>query len=473
MKTFNRLSAREIGHLVGTGEVSPVEVITDALKRIDEENPVLNAFVAVDAEGALGVARRLEKSIAAGEEVGPLAGVPVGVKDMEDVAGLVTSFGSPLYRDNVAETDSVQVARLKQAGAIVVGKTNTPEFAYTIFTKNRLFGVTRNPWDLERTPGGSSGGSAVAVTAGLVPLATGTDGGGSIRLPAAYCGCFGHKPSLGRIPAGGLPGPRSLLAMHPISVSGPLSRCVEDAALYLDCVAGYHPSDPTSLPGPGRSYLGSLGELPADLRIAFSPDLGRIRVQRGVADQVAAAAAVFEEMGARVEPWKDTWPDTAVAWSQLLNCDFYAQVREDLERRPEGLSRSLAAMLAETRSLGIEDLLAAQQARDELNRVLWDLFDCYDLLLTPTVPNEAFAAAGPPPAEIDGEPVPLFDLLGFTQPFNFSGHPAASVPVGFTDSGFPVGLQIVGGRHQDGLVLKAARAYEKARPWRDHGPLLR
>ncbi|MDF1553817.1 MAG: amidase [Deferrisomatales bacterium] len=439
-----------------------MEVVTDTLDRIEEENPKLNAFVVVDGEGALEDARRLEAAIAGGAEVGPLAGVPVGVKDLEDVAGLATSFGSPMYRDNLASADSVQVARLKQAGAIVVGKTNTPEFGYTIFTKNRLFGVTRNPWNLERTPGGSSGGSAAAVAAGLVPLATGTDAGGSIRLPAAYCGCFGYKPSLGRIPAGGFPGPKPLLTMHPIAVSGPLCRCVEDAAVFLDCVAGYHPSDPGSLPTPGNTYLAGLEGLPAGLRIAFSPDLGHLRVQREVRDRVEQAAGVFEELGCRVELWPGTLPDTANAWSRLLDCDLYAQVCGDLEQRPTELSRSLATQLQGTACLGIADLLAAQQARSELNHVLHQLYDHYDLLLTPTVPNEAFAAAGPPPDEIEGGPIRLFELMGFTQPFNFSGHPAASVPTARTTGGLPVGLQIVAARHRDDLVLQAARAYQNA-----------
>ncbi|MBI5017596.1 MAG: amidase [Deltaproteobacteria bacterium] len=471
MSWLTHRTGQEIGRLVRARELSPVEVVEETLRRIEEVNPRLNAFVLVDADGALREARRLEEALSAGEAVGPLAGVPVGVKDLEDAAGLVTSFGSLLYRTNEARADSVQVARLRAAGAIILGKTNTPEFGYTVFTKNRLFGVTRNPWNLERTPGGSSGGSAAAVAAGLVPLATGTDAGGSVRIPAAYCGCFGLKPSLGRIPAGAFPGPHPLLAMHPISVAGPLTRTVADAALFLDCVAGYHPSDPSSLPAPAATYGSILEQRPACLRIAYSPTLGGRRVQREVADRVERAVRVFEELGHRVELWEAGLPDASAAWSGLLNCDFFAQARQALEESPGELSRSLAVILEETRPFGLPDLLDAQRERTELNRALWELFDRYDLLLTPTAPTEAFDAAGPLPDAIDGYPVSLFDFLCFAYPFNFSGHPAASVPAGCTAAGLPTGLQIVGGRHRDDLVLRAARAYEEACPWSGPGLL--
>ncbi|MBN2397922.1 MAG: amidase, partial [Deltaproteobacteria bacterium] len=238
MTPISYTSARELIGRITSGELTPLEVMEDTLRRIETANPSVNAFVSIDADRAMDEARGATESIAAGEKPGPLAGLPIGVKDLEDVAGMVTSFGSVPFKDNVAAENSVQVARLREAGAIVVGKTNTPEFGSTGFCKNRLFGITRNPWNIERTPGGSSGGSAAAVAAGMVPVATGSDGGGSIRIPASYTGCFGIKPSYGRIPMGPLP----ILSMNPIVALGPLTRTVEDAALYLDCTAGYHPS---------------------------------------------------------------------------------------------------------------------------------------------------------------------------------------------------------------------------------------
>lgn len=463
-------SAAEIARRVRARELCPVEVVEECLRRIEEENPALNAFVALRAEQALAEARALAGAIASGQDPGPLAGVPIGVKDLEDVGGMVTSFGSPLHRANVASADSVQVARLRAAGAVVVGKTNTPEFGYTVVTRNRLYGVTRNPRDPHRTPGGSSGGSAAAVAGGLVPLATGSDTGGSIRLPASYCGCFGLKPSLGRIPLGRFPGPRDLLCMTPMTVSGPLSRTVEDAALWLDCAAGEHPSDPSSLPRPGGSYAGQLEDLPPRLRIAFSAGPPTVPLQADVRALAEAAARVFEGLGHEVELWPWSLPDAAEAWSALVDRDFYAQVAADLEGdRGQEVGRGLRALLERVPPFSLPAQLEAQGAVTEVNRVLWGLFDRYDLLLTPTTPNEAFAAEGPPPTEIGGRPASFLDFLAFTYPFNFSGHPAASVPAGLTASGLPAGLQIIGARHRDHLVLQAARAFERVRPWNGVG----
>jgi Asp-tRNA(Asn)/Glu-tRNA(Gln) amidotransferase A subunit family amidase len=247
MSSIQEKSAVELARLIHCGEISPIEVMEEALRRIDEINPLLNAYVSLRAEEAFDEAKAMTEDLVAGKDPGKLAGIPIGVKDLEDVKGMVTSFGSVPFKDHRAVDDSIQVARLRRAGAIVVGKTNTPEFGYTGFTKNLLYGVTRNPWDLELTPGGSSGGSAAAVAACMVPAATGSDAGGSIRIPASYSGCFGLKPSFGRIPLGPVP----FLQMHNLLTLGPITRTVEDAALYMDCVAGYHPADPTSLPHPG------------------------------------------------------------------------------------------------------------------------------------------------------------------------------------------------------------------------------
>nr|MBC8179060.1 amidase [Candidatus Desulfacyla euxinica] len=426
-------------------------------------NPALNAFVAMRAEQATEEAKELGERIASGMDPGPLAGIPLGVKDLEDVRGMVTSFGSIPYKDNVAHQDSVQVARLRSAGAIIVGKTNTPEFGFTGFTKNRLYGVTRNPWNRERTPGGSSGGAAAAIAAGMVPLVTGSDAGGSIRIPACYSGCFGLKPTYGRIPLG----PVALLHMTRTWTLGPLTRSVGDAALYLDCVAGYHPADPGSLPPPGVSYLEALKNLPKNLKIGFSPTLGYARVQKEIMALVEKAANSFEQMGHHVEIWDGKLPEVSQAWSDLMNWELYGQIHQDLERiRPE-LGRTLAKSLDSARDLSIHDYLKIQEIRTELNRVLWEYFERFDLLLTPTMPTEAFAAKGPPPPEIDGHPIPLLGAVAFTYPFNLSGHPAATVRAGVTESGLPAGLQLIGPRYRDDLVLQAAYAYEQACPWNE------
>ena len=461
-------SARELISRITSGEVTPLEVMEDTLRRIEEANPSLNAFVSIDADRAMDEARTITESLAAGNEAGPLAGLPIGVKDLEDVKGMVTSFGSVPFKDNVAAEDSVQVGRLREAGAIVVGKTNTPEFGSTGFCKNRLFGVTRNPWNLERTPGGSSGGSAAAVAAGMIPVATGSDGGGSIRIPASYTGCFGIKPSYGRIPMGPLP----ILNMNPIVALGPLTRTVEDAALYLDCVAGYHPAAPDSLPHPGLSYLNSLDNIPSSLTIAFSPTLGYATVQHDVMARVEEAVRTFEEMGHTVVLLEEAMPNVVDAWSKLFSLNIYGTMNENLEKYGNEMSRALVASLMEARCLNLKQLIEAQQVKTEQNRILWNLFERFDLLLTPTMPTEAYAAAGPPPSEIDGRAVSIYDVVAFTYPFNLSGHPAASVPAGFTENGMPAGLQIIGPHHREDLVLQASRAYEKARPWNKDWPVI-
>ena len=466
MSSFDFKSARELLGLIRDKEMNPVELMERTLKRIEDVNPQLNAFVSLHAERSMEEAKALTERLARGEECGPLAGLPIGVKDLEDVEGMVTSFGSVPHKDNIADCDSVQVARLRKAGAIVVGKTNAPEHGFTGFTKNRLFGTTRNPWNLERTPGGSSGGSAAAVAGGLVSVCTGSDGGGSIRIPASYSGCFGLKTSYGRIPMGPMP----YLYMYRIPVLGPLTRTVADAALYLDCVAGYHPADPDSLPPPPYSYLENIGRMPSRLRIAWSPTLGYAVVQKDVMARVEEAVKSFAEMGHSVEIWNEPLPDVADAWSALFNADIYGQLEGNLEKNRKELGRTLVVSLDQTKSLTMTDITAAQRVRTVVNRVLWELFDEYDLLLTPTMPTEAFAAEGPPPVEIDGRPIPLLGAVAFTYPFNFTGHPAASAPAGFSDGGLPVGLQIIGPRLRDDLVLQAAYAYEQMRPWSGRWP---
>jgi aspartyl-tRNA(Asn)/glutamyl-tRNA(Gln) amidotransferase subunit A len=466
MASIHERSAVALIRLMQAGEISPLELMEETLHRIDETNPLLNAFVSLRAEGALEEARAMTQTLASGKHAGRLAGIPIGVKDLEDVRGMVTSFGSVPFKDHKAGNDSTQVARLRKEGAIVVGKTNTPEFGHTGFTKNLLFGVTRNPWNRERTPGGSSGGSASAVAGCMVPVATGSDAGGSIRIPASYSGCFGLKPSFGRIPLG----PTPFLQMYHLFTVGPITRAVKDAALYLDCVAGYHPSDPASLPPPGMGYLECLTRPPKQLRIAFSPDLGFARVQKDVLARVEEGVKAFEDMGHRVELWQGSIPDVAEAWAKLIDCEVYGLLHKSLDLHRRDMGKTLVQALDTIKSFCLPDLIDVQQTRTALNRVLWKLFETFDILITPATPTDAFDAKGPPPAKIEGEAIPLLWTVAFTYPFNLSGHPAASVPTGFTSSGLPAGLQIIGPHHRDDLVLQAAYAYEQARPWRGKKP---
>jgi aspartyl-tRNA(Asn)/glutamyl-tRNA(Gln) amidotransferase subunit A len=258
--------------------------------------------------------------------------------------------------------------------------------------------------------------------------------------------------------------------MFRISVMGPLTRTVRDAALFLDTVTGHHPSDPDSLPAPGLSYLDCLSRVPSGLKIAYSPDLGYANVEKDVAERVAEAVEAFEELGHSVELISDRFPNVTKGWSKLMNLDTYALVRKTLEKNRDDMGRSFAASIDQAKSITVHELIEAQELRADLNKTLWDLFDKYDLLVTPTMPTEAFGAKGPPPSEINGQPINIIDAVAFTFPFNFSGHPAASVRAGFSNNGLPVGLQIVGPRQREDLVLQASLAFEQVRPWNDNWP---
>ena len=459
--------AWELAAMIRRREIKAAELMSATLARLEKVNPKVNAFVALRAEEAMKDARALDEKIARREEVGPLAGLPFGVKDLEDAAGLPTTFGSKPFRNNVPEADSVQVARLKAAGAIVLGKTNAPEFGYTAFTKNLLFGPSRNPWNLERTPGGSSGGTSAAIASGLVPIATGSDGGGSIRIPACYVGCYGIKCSNGRIPEDPT---LKMIQWNDTAVVGPLTRTVRDAAMYLDAVVGYHPADPNSLPHPGISYAAMLDRLPKKLRIAFHPDFGAI-VQRDVAREVATAVEVFKDLGHEIAVIDERVPDVGRDWQRLGATQGYAMLNEMIEANRPDWGRAYLSGLESAQHITWRHYGIAYRHRYELNQWCRRIFERFDLLLTPTLPTEAFPAKGPMPSEIDGKPLrdPM-DAVAFTFPFNVSGHPAASVRAGLTDAGLPAGLQIVAERHREDLVLQASYAYEQARPWNDKWP---
>jgi Asp-tRNA(Asn)/Glu-tRNA(Gln) amidotransferase A subunit family amidase len=457
------LPAHDLAVAVRRRELSPLDAVEASLARIARLDPRVNAFCALRADEARAEARALGERIARGEDAGCLAGVPFGVKDEQDIAGMATTYGSVPFRNHVVGHDSTLVARLRQAGAIPIGKTNMPEFGSTAYTKNRLFGVTRNPWDLERTPGGSSGGSSAAVAAGLVPLATGGDGGGSIRIPASYTGLVGLKATFGRVPRA----PFMFRDWIDTICRGPLVRSVADAALFLDAVVGYDRLDPDSLPHPGHSYLERLDEPPRGLRIAYSGTLGYARVAPDVRRVVEAAVAqLASALGVEVEPLPAGITDAGMAWA-MLNCfEQHAKHAPILEQHREEWGRGYLRGVDHGGRLGAPDIGRFQRDRLRLLEDVAAIFDRYDVLLTPTMPTTAFAAGGPMPVEIDGHPLasPLH-AVAFSYPFNLTGHPACSVPAGLADDGLPVGLQIVADRHQDHLLLRVARAVEQARPF--------
>ncbi|MGH7439335.1 MAG: amidase [Polyangiaceae bacterium] len=452
--------------------LSPVELMDATLARIATTHGQLNAVVALrEREALFAEARASEERLGRGQGR-PLEGIPLGVKDLEDAAGLLATHGSLLFRDRVAVADSIQVERLKGAGAIVVGKTNAPEFGHTAITKNLVYGVTRSPWDPERTPGGSSGGSSAALAGEVLPLVTASDGGGSIRIPASFTGAFGLKPSYGRVPVG----PRALWSHGTTVVYGPITKTVSDAALFLDQVAGHDPRDPSSLPHPGLSYARVVEEaLPPGTRFAFSIDLGRAVVQSDVAAAVTDAAKEFERQGhivtdLRMGP-ESAPPDLAAYWGLLSSWEAAADLGPLVETQSSRFARSFLEGLRF--AMGLTNGWWGELGRARAAMAGWcaHVFEKHDLLITPTVPYDPPPAKGPFPAETEGRRQPTAGVASFTIPFNMSWNPAATVRAGLSRAGLPIGMQIVGPMHREDLVLRAARAFERERPWHPHWPM--
>jgi aspartyl-tRNA(Asn)/glutamyl-tRNA(Gln) amidotransferase subunit A len=457
--------AVDLAGLIRARQVSPVELTEAVLARIEAVNPALNAFCLVAADQALRAAREAEIAVAKNEPLGPLAGIPVSVKDVIFTRGLRTTGGSRLFADAVPEEDAVAVARLRAAGAVILGKTTTSEFGHKAVTESPLFGVTRNPWNLALTPGGSSGGAAAAVAAGLGMLALGTDGGGSIRIPAAFCQVYGLKPSWGRVPQTlGFPG------FEMLSSVGPITRSVRDAALLLDVIAGGDDRDRHSLPREPGSYLEACDQEIRGLNVAWTPDLGYAAVDPRVQALCESAAAEFEGLGCHVEVVNPGWEDAEEAFSTLVAAQFHAHWAEHLPEDEGRLDPTLVKFIGRGAAVTAREyVLAAERVRAFWTEVHAFLAR-FDLLLTPAVSVPPFAAGQPPPREVAGRRVSPLGWMPFTFPFNLTGQPAASVPVGFSEDGLPAGMQIVGRRHADRTVLAASAAYEAACPWSDRRP---
>ena len=464
---LTRRSGLELAALIRSKELSPVDLIEATLARIEALNPRLNAFCLVTAEVARLGAREATIAVMKGEPLGPLHGVPVSIKDVLFTRAIRTTGGSRLFADLVPEEDAIAVARLRAAGAVILGKTNTSELGHKAITENPLFGLTRNPWNLECTPGGSSGGAAAAVAAALGPLALGSDGGGSVRIPAAFCGVFCFKPSYGRLPQHpGFPG------WEHVSHIGPITRTVRDAAAVLDVIAGGDDRDRRSLPRETGSYLAACDQGARGLHVAWTPDLGYAAVDPSVQTICENAAAEFESLGCHVEVVNPGWESLEDAFTTMLAAQFYAAWSDKLPAAEPMMDPTLVAFIRRGGAVSAREYLLASARADAFWLDATTFLSRFDLLLTPTVAVPPFAAPGRPPREIGGQDVPVLGWMPFTYPFNLTGQPAASVPAGWTDDGLPVGLQIVGQRHADRTVLAAASAYEAACPWNDRWPAL-
>jgi aspartyl-tRNA(Asn)/glutamyl-tRNA(Gln) amidotransferase subunit A len=471
---IGRMDALTLTRLVRGKQISPTEVVDAVLERMEILDPHLRAFCVSTADLARTEARRIEKRLLAGDPVGPLVGVPYGVKDLICTAGIRTTFGSVAYADHVPDEDDIVVERMRAAGAIILGKTNVSELGYSGLSDNPVFETTRNPWNPDRTPGGSSAGAGAAVAAGMGPFALGSDGGGSIRIPSSLCGVFGMKPSMGRVPL--YPGTRDerypgASSFESLEHIGPMSRTVADATLMLSVVAsGPDMRDRHSLPAPGFEWTRCLeGDLKGK-RVAFSVDFGYARVSPEVRQVIASAVSVFErELGCIVDfAHPDLPPLREEFWALIALESDLRGMRALVERHGAKMTPNLVSFV--TRDWTAEHLTAGVVARKRATNAMWRFMQRYDLLLTPTVAVAAFPLSVRFPPQIDGKDVGPADWTPFLYPFNMTGQPAASVPAGFTEDGLPVGLQIVGRHLDDPLVLRAAAAFEAARPWRDKWP---
>ena len=464
-------SAAELAAMIARRALSPAEIVDLVLDRIERTQPTINAFITICADEAREAAKAAEAGVMRGDRLGPLHGVPFAVKDLVNTAGVRTTFGSFALADNVPPADSVAVARLKSAGAILVGKTTTPEFGHKCFTEAPLFGRTANPWDLSRTSGGSSGGAATAVAAGLAPIGIGTDGGGSSRIPAACCGVVGFKQTLGIVP-------------HDLTPDGfgnqshitPMTRTVMDTALMLRAMAGPDPCDPHSLGLPVPDFVAAAraqGDLKG-IRIAWRPLLGNTMVSREVREACETALAAFAALGALIEPVEDDFRSSEPIWLVLTQSFWNARFRRHVSQFGNRMSETL---LRQMENGAGHSAVALQEAMFERTRIFREVqrwFDRYDIVATPTLSRSALAIDHDffAPIEIDGAVADTVRKAWYpyTLPFNLSGNPAVTLPCGFGSAGLPIGLQLIGPHLGDAKLLRAAALFEAARPWAQKRP---
>ncbi|MGF6265928.1 Asp-tRNA(Asn)/Glu-tRNA(Gln) amidotransferase A subunit family amidase [Paraburkholderia youngii] len=458
MYSFDFTTALDMRDAIAKKRISPVELLKDVYERIDALEPRLNCFTTLTPELAFESAQRAEQAVMRGESLGPLHGLPVSVKDLIAVGEVCQTFGSRVMAENVAGDDAPSVERIKAAGACIVGKTTTSEFGCKAVGDSPLTGITRNPWDLTRTPGGSSCGAASSVAAGITPFALGTDGGGSIRTPASFCGVFGIKPQFARVP------------VFPVSATptlghvGPLARTVRDAALLLSVIAGGDRRDPFSQQGAVPDFLGACQQPVEGMRIAWSPTLGYARADAEVEKIAETAVRTFEDMGCEVVLLETgIGEDPADIWTAEFYAGVGTRLHGTLLESRELLDKAVAGMLDDALEQSLLQYYGRVFERYEFRERVRTVFEPFDLLLSPTVPIPACDIGIDVPGQSQGRNLCTWQY--YTYPFNLTGQPAASIPIGFTASGLPVGLQMVAKTGCETEIFRAAAAFESARPW--------
>ncbi len=463
------LPATEVARAVRARELSPVELTEAAFARIERLNPVYNAYLTMCHDEARAAAKEADAAVTRGDALGPLHGVPVSIKDILFLKGVRATGGSLAYKDFVPDTDAPVARRIRDAGAIILGKTNTPEFGVIPTTENRLGDACRNPWDPARTTGGSSGGAGAAAALGMGYLHLGTDGGGSIRIPSSFCGVFGLKPTHGRVPPytkgwGGFGGWPTL------AQAGPMTRYVEDAALLLEVMAGPEPGDPFALPQHEGAFIPRERDR-LGLRVAWSPDLGYATVDPEVRALCEAAARTFAELGCEVEDAAPEIDDASVtgAFLPIAAASDLATHSELFDERPDDLCEYTRQFFTIGKQVTGEQFVKGERLRAQVWRTMDAFLADYDLLLTPVLATPAFPI-DQPPSVIDGKKVRPMGWTPFTMICNLTGQPAASVPCGFTSAGLSVGLHVIARAFREQTILDAAHAFQRARPWQERRP---
>lgn len=457
------MSALELREAIVTRQISPTEVMRATLDRLERLEGDLNCFASYTPELAIQAAMAAEQSLMRGDPPGALHGLPISVKDLIAVKDVRLGFGSRVMAANIASADAPAVERIRNAGACIVGKTTTSEFGCKAVGDSPLTGITRNPWDHSKTPGGSSAGAAASVAAGLTPFALGTDGGGSLRIPAALTGIFGIKAQFGRVP------------VYPVSATptlahvGPLARTVRDAAMLLEAISGYDARDPFSATAPVPGFLAACDRPVAGLRIAWSPTLGYAKPDPEVLEIAERSVKVFEDLGCTVEEVEHPLgADPIDLWVSEFYAGVGVRLKKPMTDERHLLDQGVVDILDGALAQSSEEYYSNVFRRYELREKLRLFFERYDLLITPTLPCAAFdMGLNTPPQLTDRN---IVSWVYYTYPFNLTGQPAASIPAGFTRAGLPVGIQIVSRAHCENDIFSAAAGFESAQPWSTHRP---
>ncbi len=465
------MSAFEMREKIKTQELTSTEITETIIERIERINPIINAYCTPTFELARETAKKADEIVKKGEKLGLLHGIPTSIKDLMLLKGIRTTYGSLLHENFIPEDDEIVVKRLKKAECVILGKTNTPEFGHVALTNNKIFGETKNPWDRETNSGGSSGGGAASVAAGMGPLALGSDGGGSIRVPSSCCGVYGLKPTFGRIPRY----PHDTIAFWSMDHYGPIVRYVKDAALMLNVMKGYHPADKNSLTDDNIDYVKILEEKPKKIKIGYSMTLGFGKaLEDEVKESILDGIQKFEQYDWDVEEAKLKIKNPGLAFKTLVSIGYAYDLQKAYNNRFEDLSPDLSSIIRLGLDTSSMNIGKAREQRKRVYEVMYQYFRNYDILITPTTPCPAFKPgwleSGTTFPTIGKKTLSTMDWVTYTFPFNMTGLPAASIPSGWSNSGLPIGMQIVGKRYDERTVLQVSKAFEEISPWQDKKP---